>query len=100
MKNKAIIIYSVLLLSLFIGCTKEDVKPELIADFSVTYLANFDNTIYPSMIFGLTEIEKQENTPAEYFTITVKPNIPTDIKIIIQESKLNFETYPSGEIHI
>lgn len=92
MKNKAIIINSIFFLSLFIGCTKEDVKPELKADFSVTYLANFDNTIYPSMIFGLTEIEKKENTPAEYFTIKVKPNISTDIKIIIQESKVNFET--------
>jgi hypothetical protein len=92
MKNITIIINSVIFLTLFISCTKEDVQPELKADFSVTYLANFDNTIYPSMIFGLTEIEKQEGTPAEYFTITVKPNIPTDIKIIIQESKLNFET--------
>ena len=76
----------------FVSCTKEDIKPELTSDFTVTYKTDFQNTIYPSMIFGLTEIEKQQHDTIDYFSISVNPNIETNLKIVIQESKLNFET--------
>jgi hypothetical protein len=74
------------------SCKKDPVVPELTANFSVTFLSEFQNTIYPSMIFGLTEIEKQQGEPMDYFTIKVNPNIKTDIKIVVQESSLNYET--------
>jgi hypothetical protein len=77
---------------LFAGCKKDKTAPEITADFNVTFLTEFQSTIYPSMIFGLTEIEKQQGEPMNYFTITVKPNIKTNIKIVIQESTLNYET--------
>lgn len=66
--------------------------PEVTADFSVECKTELQNTLYPSMIFGLTEIEKQTKDTVDYFTIKVKPNIKSDIKIVIEESKLNFET--------
>jgi hypothetical protein len=93
MKNK-FILSGILLLSVFFsnGCKKEDVKPELTADFNVEYLPEFQNTIYPSLIFGFNEMERQEGEPMNYFNVTVKPNIETDIKIVINESNINYET--------
>lgn len=96
MKTKITQIAFVLLLLIASSCSTDEVTPEitpvLTAEFNVTYDSDLQSTIYPSMIFGLTEIEKQLNEPFDYFTINVKPNIKTGIKIIIQESKLNFET--------
>ena len=75
------------------SCTEdEEVKPELTADFDVKFLPEFKSTIYPSLIFGLSEIEKQEGEAMNYFTINVEPNQETDLRIVIEESKLNFET--------
>lgn len=92
MKSK-IIPFIFVLLSIFINsCSDDEVMPELKAEFDVTYLPEFQNALYPSFIFGLTELEKQENEPMDYFTITVSPNVKTDIRIVIEESKLNYET--------
>lgn len=67
-------------------------KVKVSANFDVSVRKEFQNTIYPSMIFGLNEIESQTGSTTDYFTITVQPNVQTDIKIVIEESKLNFET--------
>lgn len=74
------------------SCSEEETKTELSADFDVVYRTEFKNTIYPSLIFGLSELEKIENEPADYFFVNIKPNIETDIRIVIEESKVNFET--------
>lgn len=96
MKNKISQIAFVLLVLIISSCSKDEVAPEitpvLTAEFSVNYDSDLQNTLYPSMIFGLTEIEKQLNEPFDYFTINIKPNIKTGIRIIVEESKLNFET--------
>ena len=81
-----------LLLIVINSCSPEEVRPALRAEFDVTYLSEFQNTVYPSFIFGLTEWEKQENKAMDYFTITVNPNIKTNIRVVIEESKLNYET--------
>jgi hypothetical protein len=44
------------------------------------------------MIFGLSELEKLSGETVDYFTVTVKPNVQTDLKVVIEESKLNYET--------
>lgn len=81
-----------LLLVITNSCSEQEAKPILEADFDVTYRSEFKNTIYPSMIFGLTELEKQLNEPTDYFSVTVNPNVLTDVRLVIEESKLNFET--------
>lgn len=92
MKNRIYLSSFFLSLLLLFGCSQDESLPELRADFDVSYLTEFKNTLYPSLIFGLTEIEKQRGEPMDYFTINVAPNIETDLKIVIEESKLNFET--------
>jgi hypothetical protein len=65
-------------------------------DFDVTYRSELRNVIYPSLIFGLKEGEKQAGEPIiDFFTITISSSLEKDIKIVIQESELNYET----EIH-
>lgn len=85
----SIVIWSLILL--LNSCSDEEIRPALEAEFAVSIPEEFQNTIYPSLVFGLAELEKQ-GEEIEYFRITVHPNQLTDVKIIIQESKLNFET--------
>lgn len=83
----------VVLLSLLINsCSKTDDIAELKTEFDVNYITELNNTIYPSVIFGLTELEKQQNITIDYFTISINLNVNTDIKIVVEETKLNFET--------
>ena len=79
------------LLLLLIACKKEEVKPAT-ASFDVEYTEEFKNTLYPSLILGLSEIEKQNNEPLDLFSITLNPSKEANLKVVIQESKLNYET--------
>lgn len=88
---KKLLLFALTAIILTTSCTKEE-DPEVTADFYVSCKTELQNTIYPSMVFGLSELEKQNNDTIDYFTITVKPNIKSDIKIVVEESKLNFET--------
>ncbi|GAB6008254.1 DUF4339 domain-containing protein [Dysgonomonas reticulitermitis] len=63
--------------------------------FEVTYDSDLKNVIYPSLIFGLKEIEKQQNETLPFFKITLSSSLEKDMKIVIEESELNYET----EIH-
>lgn len=61
-------------------------------EFDVIFRPEFDESIYPCLIFGLTEIEKSQNMDFNYFTIVVETSKKTDLRIVVQESTMNFET--------
>lgn len=92
MKNKLLPLLFYVILFTLTSCIKTTEDPEVTSTLDVKYAPELENTIYPSLIFGLSEIEKQQNESANYFTITVNPTAETDIKIVIEESKLNYET--------
>lgn len=92
MRTKSSLPIAIFLILFINSCSEEEGKPQISADFNVSHLTEFNNSIYPSLIFGLTEIEKQQGEAMNYFTIDVSPNIETDLRIIVEESKLNFET--------
>jgi hypothetical protein len=78
----------------FTGCSKDDPEPEdlKLAEFDVTYREEFANTIYPSFIYGLSQQEVEQGESFDYFTITVNPSKETDLRIVIEASRLNDET--------
>jgi hypothetical protein len=86
----------------FTGCSKDDPDPEpeepkkeepkLTAEFDVTYKKEFENTIYPSFIFGASQSEINSGESFDYFTITVNPSKEADLRIVVEASKLNDET--------
>lgn len=86
-------VYTIIILTIisFYSCNKEEVKPAT-TTFDVTSKAEFNSTLYPSLILGMSEIEKQNNSTLDLFSITINPNKEQNIKIVIQESKLNYET--------
>lgn len=86
------ILYILMLLIIVINSCTKDENIEVSANFDVSCKTEFQNIIYPSMIFGLTEFEKQSGETVDYFSITVEPNIKADIRVVIEETKLNFET--------
>lgn len=92
MKNKLLPLLFYVILFTYTSCVKTDETPEVTSTLDVKYVPELENTIYPSLIFGLSEIEKQQNESVDYFTVTVNPTVETDIKIVIEESKLNYET--------
>lgn len=76
---------------MLVSCKKEDVSPAT-ATINVTCKEEFKNTIYPSLILGLSEIEKQNNETIDLFSITINPSKEANIKVVVQESVLNYET--------
>ena len=61
----------IILFTLFtalLSCKKEQVKIQ--SSFDVKYISEFDNTIYPSLIFGMSEMEKIDNLPNQLNTYT------------------------------
>ena len=93
MRNNFFALSFFVLTLLVSSCSSDDdSKTEVKAGFDVTMPVEFKSTIYPSLIFGLTEIEKEINEPVDYFTIKINTNIKSDVQIVIQESKLNYET--------
>lgn len=74
--------------------------PKLEADLEVTYIEEFNSTIYPSFVFGLTELEKQLDEPMNYFNISLTSNVESDVRIVIEESKLNFETIINEQLTV
>ncbi len=90
LKNKYVLLLP-LFCVLFSQCSDEDViRPS--SDFQVSVKSEFSNTLYPSFIFGLTEIEKLQGETMDYFSITIKPNTKSNIRIVIEESDINNET--------
>ena len=65
---------------------------EAYPEFEVIFRPEFDETIYPSLIFGFTEIEKLQKHDFNYFTIWVNTPKKTNLRFVIQESTMNFET--------
>lgn len=88
--KKTILVGVIFVFALF-SCSKEDVTPTT-ATFDVTSKEEFKNTLYPSLVLGMSEIEKQDNTTLDLFSITVSSSKEANVKVVIQESKLNFET--------
>lgn len=78
------------LFSALLSCKKEQVKTQ--SSFDVKYISEFDNTIYPSLIFGMSEMEKIDNLPNQYFTFSFNTREGSNVKIKILESELNHET--------
>lgn len=77
-----------------VSCTKEDFEPTFNIDFDVYCRNELKNTIYPSLVFGLNEKEKQTGTSFDYFTINVNTRTkePLDLRVVVQESKVSYET--------
>jgi hypothetical protein len=93
MKNLMKISVFLLMAMAFVACEKElEVSVPITADFDVTYKKEFEKNIYPSLIFGLSKAEVQLGENFDYFTITVNPSKETDIRIVVESSKLNDET--------
>jgi len=92
MKTKFSVLFFSMLMLLMNGYSNDDAIVEADVDFDVTMFAEFQKTLYPSLILGLTELERQEDDAVDYFKIRLKTNAKTDIKIVIEESKLNYET--------
>jgi hypothetical protein len=80
------------LCTILVSCEKDDEGTSGNIVFDVRCIAEFQNTLYPSMIFGMTEMEKQMGELIDYFTISVATDKTTDIRIGIEESKVNSET--------
>jgi hypothetical protein len=76
----------------FTGCSKDDPEDLRLTGFDVTYREEFANTIYPSFIYGLSQQEVVQGESFDYFTITVNPDKETDLRIVVEASRLNDET--------
>ena len=61
-------VYTIIILTIisFYSCNKEEVKPAT-TTFDVTSKAEFNSTLYPSLILGMSEIEKQNNSTLDLF---------------------------------
>lgn len=82
------------------NCTKSDSQPqsEATGTFDVTFQSDLQNTLYPSAIFGLAEVEKRTDQAIDFFTLHFNADNNADIKITIQESSVNFETIVTQKV--
>lgn len=87
-------LFFIIILLLTASCTKENIESKLDIDFDVYCRSEFQNTVYPSLIFGLNEKEKQTGIPFDYFTINVntRTNEMLNLRVVVQESKVSYET--------
>lgn len=92
------ITFLLLALSLiFSACQKDDPAPEVITssnlNFNVTFDQDFENTIYPSLILGLSSYEMQQEDKFNF--LKIEGTVPTDyadLKIEISETPVNSKT--------
>lgn len=93
--------FTILILLFFLmGCTNDSSETEETTSgaFDITFESGLQNTIYPSVIFGLAEIEKQTNQAIDFFDVHFTSNRATTIKITIQESAVNYETVVTHQV--
>ena len=89
-----------LLIVSLVGCSKKDIVPEPAGGaFEVTFQQDLQNTLYPSAIFGLAEVEKLTDQAIDFFTIHYNAARAGEIKITIEESNVNFQTIVTQKVN-
>ncbi|MDO5607076.1 MAG: hypothetical protein Q4G08_01350 [Capnocytophaga sp.] len=98
--KKTIRLSFLLFLSVLIGCTNDSNEPDAPASgtFDVTFEDGLQNTVYPSVIFGLAEVEKQTNQAIDFFDVHFTADNATNIRVTVQESALNYETVVTQQV--
>jgi hypothetical protein len=96
-------VLAVALSLLLFSCKKEDTQQPTIlpSDIkaSVSYDANFENTIYPSLILSLNNFLVSQDTDFDLFTVNLTSPAPDAVlKVVLEESKFNSESVMTEEL--
>ena len=72
------------------SCKKDD--PVLVEYFEVIFKEEFNNTLYPSLLYSLPSLQEQYDFTLGLFTVAIVPKEPIDIRLVAEASALSDET--------